>query len=250
MKTLMPLFIILIFSLIFLLGSCKVQNLIQSSNVETNNEDLFSAESKNYEYTIQPEDKLSISIWGHDDLSVGSVFGIYNSNEVYGKWVLVDREGKVALPQLGEVKVADLTTREFTDSLKMSYSKFIQKPIIVVKVLNKRISLLGAVKQASSMILDEEQVSLLELIAKAEGFDYYADRSHVKLIREKDGLPKEYIIDLTQMEAYEQSNILIRPGDVIYVPSKNGKAFDKKSNRMLPFLGVISSLAVLISVVK
>jgi polysaccharide export outer membrane protein len=250
MKSLKPIFIILIFSLTFMFGSCKIQNLMQSSNIETNNEDLFSTENRNYEYTIQPEDKLSISIWGHDDLSVGSVFGIYNSNEVYGKWVLVDRDGGVALPQLGQVKVADLTTRQLTDSLKLSYSKFIKKPIIVVKVLNKRVSLLGAVKQASSMILDEDQMPLLELIAKAEGFDYYADRSQVKLIREKDGLPKEYIIDLTQMGTYEQSNILIRPGDVIYVPNKNGKAFDKKSNRMLPFFGVISSLAVFISVVK
>ncbi len=250
MKTLNPFLIVLTFSSIFLLGSCKIQNLIQSSTVETDNKDLFSAESRNYEYKIKPEDKLSVSIWGHDDLSVGSVFGIYNSNEVYGKWVLVDRDGRVALPQIGEIKVVDLTTGQLTDSLKLTYSKFIQKPIIVVKVLNKRVSLLGAVKQASSVILDEDQVPLLELIAKAEGFDYYADRSQVKLVREKDGLAKEYIIDLTQMEAYEQSNILIRPGDVIYVPSKNGKAFDKKSNRMLPFFGVISSLAVLISVVK
>jgi len=234
----------------FLLGSCKIQNLMQSSVRETNNEDLFSAASRNYEYIIQPEDKLSVSIWGHDDLSVGSVFGIYNSNEVYGKWVLVDKEGRVSLPQLGQVKVANLTTRQLTDSLKVQYSKFIQKPIIVVKVLNKRVSLLGAVKQASSVILDEDQIPLLDLLAKAEGFDYYADRSQLKLVRKKEGLPVEYIIDLTQMETYEQSNIMIRPGDVIYVPNKNGKAFDKKSNRMVPFLGVISSIAVLISVTK
>jgi len=234
----------------FLLSSCKIQNLMQSSVRETNNEDLFSAESRNYEYVIQAEDKLSVSIWGHDDLSVGSVFGIYNSNEVYGKWVLVDKEGRVSLPQLGQVKVANLTTRQLTDSLKVRYSKFIQKPIIVVKVLNKRVSLLGAVKQASSVILDEDQIPLLDLLAKAEGFDYYADRSQLKLVRKKEGLPVEYIIDLTQMETYEQSNILIRPGDVIYVPNKNGKAFDKKSNRMVPFLGVISSIAVLISVTK
>jgi len=234
----------------FLLGSCKIQNLMQSSVRETNNEDLFSAASRNYEYIIQPEDKLSVSIWGHDDLSVGSVFGIYNSNEVYGKWVLVDKEGRVSLPQLGQVKVANLTTRQLTDSLKVRYSKFIQKPIIVVKVLNKRVSLLGAVKQASSVILDEDQIPLLDLLAKAEGFDYYADRSQLKLVRKKEGLPVEYIIDLTQMETYEQSNIMIRPGDVIYVPNKNGKAFDKKSNRMVPFLGVISSIAVLISVTK
>jgi len=250
MKSFNPFLIVLIFSLTFLLGSCKIQNLMQSSTKETNNEDLFSAESRNYEYIIQPEDKLAVSIWGHDDLSVGSVFGIYNSNEVYGKWVLVDRDGRVALPQIGQIKVSDLTTRQLTDSLIVTYSKFIKEPIIVVKVLNKRVSLLGAVKQASSLILDEDQVPLLDLIAKAEGFDYYADRSQVKLVREKNGLPKEYIIDLTQMETYQQSNILIRPGDVIYVPNKNGKAFDKKSNRMLPFLGVISSLAVLISVVK
>ena len=66
----------------------------------------------------------------------------------------------------------------------------------------------------------------------------------------QNGQTQEYILDLTQMAAYEQSNILIRPGDVIYVPSKNGKAFDKKSSRILPFLTVISTIAVLMSVAK
>ncbi len=245
-----PLCIGVILSFIFSLSSCKVQNLVQSSTEKTDNRDLYSVESRNYEYRICPNDKLSISVWGHDDLSVGSVFGIYNSNEVYGKWILVDRDGMVSLPELGAFKVVDLTTRELTNRLKSHYSKLIQKPIIVVKVLNKRISLLGAVKQASSIVLDEEQVPLLELIAKAEGFDYYADRSNIKLVREKNGIPKEYILDLTQMDTFVQNNILIRPGDLIYVPNKNGKAFDKKSNRMLPFLGVLSSLAVLISVLK
>jgi len=241
---------VLFLGLIQLFGSCRVQNLLQSETQTTNNGDLYSPDSQNYEYNIRPEDKLSVSIWGHDDLSLGSVFGIYNSNEVYGKWVLVDRDGNIVLPQIGQVQAANLTTNQLTDSLKQSYSKFIVDPIIVVKVLNKRISLLGAVNQASRMTLDEDQVPLLEVIAKAEGFDFYADRSRIQLIREKNGLPKEYIIDLTQMAAYQQSNIFIRPGDVIYVPNKNGKAFDKKSNRLIPFLGVISSLAVLISVVK
>lgn len=194
MKSFSPFLIVFIFSFTFLFSSCKIQNLMQSSTIETNNEDLFSAESRNYEYTIQPEDKLAVSIWGHDDLSIGSVFGIYNSNEVYGKWVLVDKGGKVALPQLGQVKVANLTTRQLTDSLTMAYAKFIKKPIIVVKVLNKRVALLGAVKQASSMILDEDQVPLLDLIAKAEGFDYYADKSQVKLVREKMDYPKNILL--------------------------------------------------------
>jgi polysaccharide export outer membrane protein len=236
--------------LISLLSSCKVQNLLESSNKETDNSDLFSAESREYEYLIRAEDKLSISIWGHDDLSVGSVFGIYNSNEVYGKWVRVHQNGNVVLPQIGELSASGKTTQELSALLKEKYARFIQDPIIVVKVLNKRVSLLGAVKQASSFTLDEDKIPLLDLIGRGEGFDYYADRSQVKLVRKTNGLSREYILDLTQMESYAQCDVLIRPGDVVYVPFKNGKAFDKKTDRILPFVGILSSLSILISVLK
>lgn len=242
--------ILFLVSLSLLFGSCKVQNLFESSIQETNNEELFSEASHNFEYRIKTNDKLSVSIWGHDDLSVGSVFGIYNSNEVYGKWVLVDWEGRVSLPQIGQIQVEGFTTIQIADLLKTRYSEYIQNPIIVVKVLNKKVSLLGALNNPSTIVLDEEKVPLMELIGKAEGFDYYADKSKVKLIRKVGGASKEYILDLTKMDIYDQANILIRPGDIIYVPNKNGKAFDKKSGRMLPFLGLISSVAVIFSVVK
>lgn len=242
--------ILLLLSLSLLFGSCKVQNLFESSIQETNNEELFSEASKNFEYCIKTNDKLTVSIWGHDDLSVGSVFGIYNSNEVYGKWVLVDQEGKVSLPQIGQIQVKGFTINQIADLLKTRYSEFIQNPIIVVKVLNKKVSLLGALNNPATIVLDEEKVPLMELIGRAEGFDYYADKSKVKLIRKVGGASKEYVLDLTKMDTYDQANISIQPGDVIYVPNKNGKAFDKKSGRMLPFMGLVSSIAVIFSVVK
>lgn len=242
--------ILILLSLLLFLGSCKVQNLFESSVHKTNNEELFSEVSRNFEYSIKTNDKLTVSIWGHDDLSVGSVFGIYNSNEIYGKWVLVDQEGKVLLPQIGQIRIEGFTTNQIADLLKTRYSEFIQNPIIVVKVLNKKVSLLGAIKNPSTMILDEDNISLIELIGRAEGFDYYADKSKVKLIRKVNGASKEYVLDLTEMNTYDQADILIQPGDVVYVPNRNGKAFDKKSGRMLPFIGLVSSIAVIFSVVK
>lgn len=250
MKNFKSIQMLLLVCLPFLFDSCKVQNLFESSVQETNNEDLFLENSQNFEYQLKTNDKLTISIWGHDDLSIGSVFGIYNSNEVYGKWVLVDKDGKVSLPQIGQFEARGFTINQITDSLNMIYSKFIKNPIIVVKVLNKKVSILGAVKNPATMILDEEEVPLLELIGRAEGFDYYADKSKVKLIRKMNGSSKEYLLDLTKMNTYDQTNILIRPGDVVYVPNKNGKAFDKKSGRMIPFIAFVSSIAVIFSVVK
>ena len=71
--------------------------------------------NKNYQYRIRKDDKITISVWGQDELSVGSCYGIYNSNEVYGKWLMVDENGNIELPKLGSMKVLNVTLIELKD---------------------------------------------------------------------------------------------------------------------------------------
>ena len=91
--------------LIFLLPSCKTQNIFKDSKEERKalQEELDSAFlfDPNYQYIIRKDDKVNISVWGQEDISVGSVYGIYNSNEVYGKWLLVDANGCIEVPKIG-----------------------------------------------------------------------------------------------------------------------------------------------------
>ena len=83
------------------LTSCSPQNLFVSKSKVATSDSLFTSYSEEFEHKIRPDDKLTISIWNHDDLSVGSTFSIYNSNEVYGKWILVDKTGTAMIPPFG-----------------------------------------------------------------------------------------------------------------------------------------------------
>ena len=146
---------------------------------------------------IRKDDKLNLSIWDNDDLSVGSIFGIYNSDQGYGKWVMVDTKGMITVPKIGEIKVEGLTVSAAKDSLVKAYSRWIVKPIIDIKVLNKKLLLSVTCGHQVKITLEKDNNTLVELIGKA-GDGFYANKSKVKVIRMVDNNPKYITVDPDQ----------------------------------------------------
>jgi polysaccharide biosynthesis/export protein len=243
-----PLYIISILITTFL-GSCGMQNLMSKSDSAMRNDSLFY-KTANYEYVIRKDDKLSISVWDHEDLSVGSIYGIYNSNEVYGKWLMVDPQGNIALPKVGDIQVVGKTVTEVEQQLKGIFALSVVHPIVEVKVLNKEVTVLGEVKTPTKVLLDKEENSLLEVIGRAGDFDYYANKTKVTVIREINTIPYKIELDLTGMDVHHSQNILIHPGDIIYVPSRGGKNWDKKASTAIPVTSVITSIILVLTLFK
>lgn len=233
-----------------LFSSCATQNLFEGQLRSSKKTDvnLFSASIADYK--IRTGDKLTMSIWAHDDLSIGSLFGVYNSNEVYGKWVFVDAAGTVMLPKLGQTHLSGMNLKEAGDFLSEKYATFLVDPIIIVKVLNKEVSVLGDVITQGRFPLEKDYISLVDILAMAGGFDTYANKKAIKIIRGGKENPKEYVVDLTSMPDYKLSNIAILPDDIVYVPSRKGKMFDRRSTSILPLTSVLSTIAIIISVAK
>lgn len=228
------------------LCSCKSSNLFETAKKNFNSVEALKSQQVQ-PYRIRTDDKISVSIWNHDDLSVGSIFGIYNSNEVYGKWVLVEQNGNIQLPKIGTINAQHHTIQELQDQLKSKYAQFVVDPIVVVKVLNREVTILGEVKNAGTFLLEKEHNTLVELLGKAGGLNFYADQKKVQLIRKVGILEKQYLIDLSKLEEYELHQIQLLADDVIYVPTKKGKTLDKKAPTLIPFTSVITSLGIVYS---
>jgi polysaccharide export outer membrane protein len=199
----------------------------------------------NYEYKIRKNDKISISVWGQDELSVGSIYGVYNSNEIYGKWLMVDNNGNIEIPKIGTKNVLNLTTIQLKDTLDKIYSSWLINPIVDVKILNKEVTILGEVKAPQTLVIDKERISLFDAIAKCGGFDYYADLKYVKIVRQNGEEVITSNINLTKSTEYLSRNILLNPGDVVIVNSKTHKDFDKRISTIVPFTATVSAFAVL-----
>ncbi|OYU85547.1 MAG: hypothetical protein CFE24_01195 [Flavobacterium sp. BFFFF2] len=230
-------------AIIVLCSSCKTQNLFVEKK-ETIDRTTFNYDA-NYQYRIRIDDKISLSVWGEDNLSVGSVYGIYNSNEVYGKWLLVDANGNIEVPRIGTRNVLGKTVPELKEEIKIEMKKWLVTPIVDVKVLNKEITILGEVRNPNVIQVDKDKNTLLEMITKTGGFDFYANLKSIKILRQEGQNVKVTNIDLTKSTDILNTNILLHPGDIVIVPSRKCKEFDKRVSTIIPFTTTVSAAAIL-----
>ncbi|PCJ94026.1 MAG: hypothetical protein COA50_12755 [Flavobacteriaceae bacterium] len=243
-------YLLLIASIATLFTSCKTTNLFMEQKADRTAEvaalDSTFFYNPEYQYHIRKDDKISISVWGQDELSVGSTYGIYNSNEVYGKWLMVDAEGNIEIPQIGTYNVLDKSVIELKKSLKKIFGKWLVNPIVDIKILNKEITVLGEVRDPQVISIDKDQNTLLEMIAHCKGLDFYANVKYIKILRQEGEHVRVANIDLSESGSFSHKNIQLHPGDVVIVPSKKYKEFDKRVATIIPFTTTITAAAILL----
>jgi polysaccharide biosynthesis/export protein len=237
----------LLFIALFGFTSCKTANLFvdkEAGNTVADLDSIFLPEG-NYEYHIRKDDKITISIWGQDDLSVGSTYGIYNSNEVYGKWLMVDAKGNIEIPKIGTVHVEKMTIIQLKDTIEERFAEWIKNPVVDIKILNREITVLGEVRDPQVIPVDKEKNTLMEMISRCKGFETYANIKSIKVMRQVGEDVHVANIDLTENGDYLKKNINLYPGDVVVIPSKKNKEFDRRVSIIIPFATAITAAAIL-----
>lgn len=198
-----------------------------------------------YQYRLRSEDKLSLSVWDHEELSVGSVYSAQTSAEPDSRFLRVDPNGEVTVPKLGKVAVGGLTVAETEQTLQARFGKSIVNPLVTVQVLNKEVTVLGEVNSPGKLVLDKDRTTLVQVLGRAGDFSNYADKRYVKVLRQQGSKVEESRFDLTRMDTYVQSNTLILPGDVVYVPAKSTKEFERRSGGILTIVSGLSAIAII-----
>ena len=200
---------------------------------------------EDYQYQIRKNDKITVSIWGQDEISVGSTYGIYNSNEVYGKWLMVDAEGNIEIPKIGTYNIQGKTIIETKRDLQQKISKWIKTPVVDIKILNREITILGEVRDPQVINVDKEDNRLMDAIAQCKGFDFYADIRKIKVLRQYGPDVHVAHIDLTTPSTDHRENLALLPGDIVLIPSKKHKDFDKRVSTIIPFTSTMTAAAIL-----
>ena len=139
---------------------------------------------------------------------------------------LVDNQGNINFPVVGEIHVGGLTKLEIEnliiDKLKV-YLK--EAPLVTVRIVNYRISVLGEVTKPGSFVVSNEKINLLEAIAMAGDLTIYGMRDNVKLIRTGQDNKQEIItMDLNKAETVLSPYYQLQQNDIIYVTPNRTKA--------------------------
>ena len=152
-------------------------------------------------------------------------------------------DGKIQLQLVGEVEVAGKTPGELREELLGLYGIHLKDPelaVIVRSTHKQRIYVGGSVK-TPGIIEMPAQLTLLEAVIEAGGFDpEVAELENVVIIRHKDGKRNGYSIDLTSMLEGNQEiqPFYLQPQDIIYVPRtrivKLNQWIEQYINRSIP----------------
>lgn len=244
-----------VFSFIFLfVNACgPARNITYFSNLK-NEGDTTEKISNKIEPTIQPDDLLSISVSSlNSEANVlfnnGVIQSIGSANNTstgkINEGYLVDKGGNINFPVLGSIRLAGLTKEQATDKMTTEIKNHVKNPIVNIKFLNFRITVIGEVNRPSTFTVPTERINLIEAIGLAGDMSVYGKRENVLLIREKDGIRTTARVNLNDKAVLNSPYFYLQQNDVLYIEPAKIKTLQGSSS--IFYLQLVSASISIIS---
>lgn len=213
---------LLFLSLLLVFQSCASQRTLSEQQAEliiqesasshlknTGNPAIVVAQQKNGR--IQPGDEITLFVFGYEEFDTET---------------LVSAQGTIVLPLAGEISVSGLTKEEFEARIRHELRSYIREEITLTTSIrnrkNEMVSVLGSVRDPANYPIIGE-ASLFEVISMAGGTAETADLRNIRVYR-TNSPTVETIVDIPQhLEngTLSDASLVIQPGDIILVPSKD-----------------------------
>ncbi len=175
------------------------KDLIKTETVIVEEEIIFPSQivSVKNAYRIGPSDKLEITVYGEDDLS---------------KTYLVDGQGYISVPLIGNVRVADLTPLQTERLLEERFSEgYLVDPSIAIEISEYRpFYIIGEIRRPGSYNYIDG-MNVLNAVAVGGGFTYRAKTGAVEVIRPVNGENQSFML---------KTGDLVLPGDIIRIKER------------------------------
>jgi len=264
-----PFLLVLCYLCILSVSCVNTKKIVYFNNVQ---DTTLKSTDVNIESVIQKNDLLNISVSSlnpeaslvfnlpNQAASVSSLSVATNPNGMSGSsggnlqqpmGYLVSAEGTIKFPVLGTIQAAGLTKIQLEQSIANSLTekKLLTDPIVNVRFLNFRVTVLGEVARPTTINVGNEKISILEALGLAGDLTIYGKRDNVLLIRE-DG-PNKIIhrIDLNSEKILNSPYYYLKTNDVVYVePNKTKVASTSRTQQLLPIiLSGLSFIAIIVT---
>lgn len=165
------------------------------------------------EYRIGADDRVQVTVWRNPELSVTAP---------------VRPDGKLSVPLIGDVMAGGRTPNEVAESIKGQLAVYIRDPNVTVIVTElrsheflSRVRVTGAVRTPRS-IPYRQGMTVLDVVLEAGGVNDFASANRTKLFRKGKDKTEVFEIELGDIlkKGLLESNLFLRPGDVITVPER------------------------------
>jgi polysaccharide export outer membrane protein len=165
----------------------------------------------------------------------------------YEKGYTVSERGTIEMPLIGEVSVLSMTMTEAANAIKQKLLKFMEQPMVVVKNLNFKITILGEVTHPGSFNIYNETVTLPEALGLAGDISAFGNRTAVKIIRNNAKTPQVLLADMTNAQSLTLENYYLHPNDIIYVEPLKRRALQNISPAVTLLTSLLTTTIVVLS---
>jgi len=212
----------LLFSLA-LLASCSSRKQIvyfQDAEKLDNMKSLMK-----FEPVIEVNDILSINVSSLND-EVVEPFRMNSGNQQSGgggsqsqkmQGYLVDIDGDIQFPVLGKIPVATKSRSELEAFLTKEIKAYVTDAVVAVRIINFRVVVLGEAGSETVVKVENERISVPELLATVGGITYDGKRDNILIIREVDGVKSIGRVDMTSADVFSNPFYYLKQNDIVYV---------------------------------
>lgn len=210
---------------------------------------------------IQPDDVLFILVKSLDQ-ELAEPFNLLPStnmaqlggaggNTLQG--YLVDPNGNIDFPVLGRMKLGGMTVDEAKHHIIEKLEPFLKDPVITLRFMNFRFTVLGEVKAPRTISVPGERITILEAIGQAGDLTPYSNREKIMVIREQEGKRDFGYVNIHSTEIFQSPYFYLQQNDIIYVePIKAATAVVRDPiSEILPLVsGILSIAAIIVAFAK
>ena len=203
------------------------------------------------EATVAPYDELRIYVLsntGKDDELI-KPFNVYNSSSgVAGSYqgYLVDANGNIQFPVLGELHVQGLTRLQLQDTIAAHLERngYIKNPLVTARFLFFNVFFLSS-SGGKVLNIADERCTFLQALSMSGGLDWYTRRDRIGVMREVDGKRVIHYLDPRSTAIFDDDFFVLQQNDIIFTEEMSYKFFSTNLNTVL---ALISSAVSLVSV--
>lgn len=217
------------FGLGILFVGCTVN---QDLMFRTDSDHVFESlnASQHEAYTLAPNDRLQLQLFSNRGqrlmaMTAGSAADNQGANlfqqQQRGMFTYrVELDGTVELPEVGPVMLAGLTLDEAERTIEEAYESEYVDPYALLQVVNNRVLVFpGEAGQATVITLENQNTTVIEVLAQAGGIRQRGRAKQIKLIRQRGEDNLVYHMDLSTVEGLKSARTIVQANDIIYVDS-------------------------------
>ncbi|MCB2208599.1 MAG: polysaccharide biosynthesis/export family protein [Bacteroidetes bacterium] len=245
--------------ILLIISSCIPQKKMLYMRIKSDADTLTEfVNDREVTYKVQNGDNLYIKIVSMDEttndilnpMGSGGGGGSSAGGGNYLNSYTISEEGYLEFPLVGKIHVKNLTIEEITNLLTEHLGGFIKEFVVIVKLVNFNITILGEVSSPGQYNIYQTDINLFEAIAMAGDMTDFSIRDQVTVIRKTKNGSSVHEVDMSSRSFLSSDYFYLQPDDIVYIKPIKMKQFAFTTFPYGMVMGTISFIIAMVALLK